>query len=302
MNDETVSINSGNPDPSDEPKFDLFATEVEDNLKEELAKGTFQWTNKYTKVLGVLLIATALVSSGIWYGHYEDSKTKTTSGSSAFASLRAAFASGGFGGFGGGSGGSTGTTGSSASGSSAGGFGGFGGTRVSATITSIKGSTVTLTLDDPTTASSLTAGDQARLTDSGTVAAPGGASTGGAPSGASTSGSPSGSGTTSAKGSTTTSSASGSAPAAGSGNASGGSGSGSGRAGGLFSNPKLTACLTKAGVKLTAGSRPNFQDPNTITALRTCFTQLGITPGGFGGGGSGGGASGGAAPAPGATK
>ena len=132
MNDETVSINSGNPDPSDEPKFDLFATEVEDNLKEELAKGTFQWTNKYTKVLGVLLIATALVSSGIWYGHYEDSKTKTTSGSSAFASLRAAFASGGFGGFGGGSGGSTGTTGSSASGSSAGGFGGFGGTRVSA--------------------------------------------------------------------------------------------------------------------------------------------------------------------------
>ena len=302
MNDETVSINSGNPDPSDEPKFDLFATEVEDNLKEELAKGTFQWTNKYTKGLGVLLIATALVSSGIWYGHYEDSKTKTTSGSSAFASLRAAFASGGFGGFGGGSGGSTGTTGSSASGGSAGGFGGFGGTRVSATITSIKGSTVTLTLDDPTTASSLTAGDQARLTDSGTVAAPGGASTGGAPSGASTSGSPSGSGTTSAKGSTTTSSASGSAPAAGSGNASGGSGSGSGRAGGLFSNPKLTACLTKAGVKLTAGSRPNFQDPNTITALRTCFTQLGITPGGFGGGGSGGGASGGAAPAPGATK
>ena len=302
MNDETVSINSGNPDPSDEPKFDLFATEVEDNLKEELAKGTFQWTNKYTKGLGVLLIATALVSSGIWYGHYEDSKTKTTSGSSAFASLRAAFASGGFGGFGGGSGGSTGTTGSSASGGSAGGFGGFGGTRVSATITSIKGSTVTLTLDDPTTASSLTAGDQARLTDSGTVAAPGGASTGGAPSGASTSASTSGSGTTSAKGSTTTSSASGSAPAAGSGNASGGSGSGSGRAGGLFSNPKLTACLTKAGVKLTAGSRPNFQDPNTITALRTCFTQLGITPGGFGGGGSGGGASGGAAPAPGATK
>ena len=302
MNDETVSINSGNPDPSDEPKFDLFATEVEDNLKEELAKGTFQWTNKYTKGLGVLLIATALVSSGIWYGHYEDSKTKTTSGSSAFASLRAAFASGGFGGFGGGSGGSTGTTGSSASGSSAGGFGGFGGTRVSATITSIKGSTVTLTLDDPTTASSLTAGDQARLTDSGTVAAPGGASTGGAPSGASTSGSPSGSGTTSAKGSTTTSSASGSAPAAGSGKASGGSGSGRGRAGGLFSNPKLTACLTKAGVTLSAGNRPNFQDPNTITALRTCFTQLGITPGGFGGGGSGGGASGGAAPAPGATK
>ena len=156
---------------------------------------------------------------------------------------------------------------------------------------------MTLTLNDPTTASSLTAGDQARLTDSGTVAAPGGAPTGGTAGGAATGGSTSSSGTSNAKGSTTTSSASGSAPAAGSGNA-----SGSGRAGGLFSNPKLTACLTKAGVKLTAGSRPNFQDPNTITALRTCFTQLGITPGGFGGGGSGGGASGGAAPAPGATK
>lgn len=42
MNDETIPINSANPEPSDAPKFDLFATEVEDNLKEELAKGTFQ--------------------------------------------------------------------------------------------------------------------------------------------------------------------------------------------------------------------------------------------------------------------
>ncbi len=66
----------------DAPKFDLFATEVEDNLKEELAKGTFQWTNKYTKVLGTLFVIVGLLSVGTWYGHYEAGKSTTLGASS----------------------------------------------------------------------------------------------------------------------------------------------------------------------------------------------------------------------------
>jgi len=258
MNDEL------NPDA---PKFDLFATEVEDNLKEELAKGTFQWTNKYTKVLGIAFVIVGLLSVGTWYGHYEATKSTTTSAVAGFASLRAAF--------GGGTGLGTGTGAAAA----AGGFGGFGGgTRITGTIQSVKGSTVTITLDDPTQASSLVSGDAARVTDTGAAAA--GASTATtATGGAATSG-----GTTAAA----------PAPAA----SAGASAGTARRAGGAFSNPKLTACLKKAGITLTAGARPNFQDPTTAQALQTCFAQLGITPGG----GFGGGAPGGGAPAPAATK
>lgn len=248
----------------DAPKFDLFATEVEDNLKEELAKGTFQWTNKYTKGLSVLFAIVGLLSVGTWYGHYEATKATSTSGTAAFASLRAAF---------GGGGGAGGTGTGAAAGAAVGGFGGFGGgTRITGTIKSVKGSTVTITLDDPTQASSLVAGDAARVTDSGPAAVGGSTAVVPAPA-ASSAAAPATSGTASP----------------------------TRRAGGAFSNPKLIACLTKAGVTIAAGARPNFQDPATAAALQTCFTQLGITPGG-GGGGFGGGAAGGAAPAPTATK
>lgn len=246
----------------DAPKFDLFATEVEDNLKEELAKGTFQWTNKYTKVLGTLFVIVGLLSVGTWYGHYEAGKSTAGAGASSFASLRASF---------GGGGGAAG-----AAGAAAGGFGGFGGggggTRITGTIKSVKGSTVTITLDDPTQASSLAAGDATRITDTGA-----GAASGTTPSGTAT-------------GEAAIAPAPGvSAPA----------GSGTGRGGGgAFSDPKLIACLTKAGITIAAGARPDFQDPATAAALQTCFTQLGITPGG----GFGGGAAGGAVPTPAATK
>ena len=281
MNDETIPINSANPEPSDAPKFDLFATEVEDNLKEELAKGTFQWTNKYTKVLGIAFVIVGLLSAGTWYGHYEATKTTSTSGAASFASLRAAF------------GGGTGT-GTGAAAAAAGGFGGFGGggTRITGTIKSVKGSTVTILLDDPTQASSLVSGDAARVTDTGAA----GAATGGAAIGGSTTGSGTATGGSAISGGTTSGGSAATIPAP---VASDGASTGTGRrAGGAFSNPKLTACLTKAGITLAAGARPNFQDPKTAAALQTCFAQLGITPGG----GFGGGAPGGAAPAPAATK
>ena len=254
MNDEI------NPDA---PKFDLFATEVEDNLKEELAKGTFQWTNKYTRVLAILFVVVGLLSVGTWYGHYETKKSSSASGLPSFASLRASF--GGGGGFG--AAGGTGTGGAA---------GGFGGNRITGTIQSVKGSTVTITLDDPTQASSLVAGDAARVTDTGAAAA-----------GATTS-------TTQSSTSGTTSTTS-SAPVPAASPAATNSGA---RRGGAFSNPELTACLKKAGITLSATSRPNFQDPATAQAMQTCFTQLGITPGG----GFGGGPAGGAVPTPVATK
>ena len=254
MNDEI------NPDA---PKFDLFATEVEDNLKEELAKGTFQWTNKYTRLLATLFVIVGLLSVGTWYGHYETKKSSSASGLPSFASLRASF--GGGGGFG--AAGGTGTGGAA---------GGFGGKRITGTIQSVKGSTVTITLDDPTQASSLVAGDAARVTDTGAAAA-----------GATTS-------TTQSSTSGTTSTTS-SAPVPAASPAATNSGA---RRGGAFSNPELTACLKKAGITLSATSRPNFQDPATAQAMQTCFTQLGITPGG----GFGGGPAGGAVPTPVATK
>ena len=274
MNDEL------NPDA---PKFDLFATEVEDNLKEELAKGTFQWTNKYTKGLVILFAIVGLLSVGTWYGHYEATKTTSTAGASAFASLRAAF------------GGGTGTgTGTGSAAAAAGGFGGFsgGGTRITGTIKSVNGSTVTITLDDPTQASSLTAGDASRITDTGAA----GSATGGTTAGGTTAGGSSTTGATSNSGAPKSGSTTATTPAPA---VSGAPSTGTGRrAGGAVSNPALTACLKKAGITLSAGARPNFQDPATATALQDCFTQLGITPGG----GLGGGAPGGGAPAPVATK
>jgi hypothetical protein len=278
MNDETTP---------NTPRFDLFATEVEDNLKEELAKGTFQWTNKYTRILGGLFVIVGLLAVGTWYGHYEATKSTTTSVSSRFSSLRAAFGGGGFGGFGG-FGGGTSTTGGSTTGTagaSGGGFGGFGGTRVTGTIKSINGSTVTITLDDPTQSSTLTAGDQARVTDTGNA---GGTSSSGTSTSTTPINPPANNGT-STSGSTTTNTAP--APAA-----SPAATNSTARRRGAFSNPQLTACLKKAGITIAAGSRPNFQDPATAQALQTCFTQLGITPGGGFGGARG------AAPTPAATK
>ena len=240
----------------DAPKFDLFATEVEDNLKEELAKGTFQWTNKYTKVLGTLFVIVGLLSVGTWYGHYEAGKSTAGAGASSFASLRASFGGGG-----------------GAAGAAAGGFGGFGGggggTRITGTIKSVQGSTVTITLDDPTQSSSLTSGDAARITDTGAGAA-GGTTPSGTTAGGTTAPVPGVSAPTRT----------------------------GGTRGGAFSDPKLIACLTKAGITIAAGARPDFQDPATAAAMQTCFAQLGITPGG----GFGGGAAGGAVPTPAATK
>ncbi|MEI6251065.1 MAG: hypothetical protein WCP54_07905, partial [Actinomycetes bacterium] len=119
-------------------EFDIFATPAQDNLGEELAKGSYRWVNKYTRVLGALVLFVGGGASGVWYSQHQSANS--TSVSSGGASLRnlangsgvAAAAA-----FGGGSGrrnrGAGGVAGA------AGGFGGggFGGGATAGTITKI---------------------------------------------------------------------------------------------------------------------------------------------------------------------
>jgi len=250
--------------PDSTPAFDLFGVPDEDNLKEQLAKGTFQWTNKYTRILAIVLVLVGCLSAGAVYGHYE--ATKSSSGgltTGNFASLRSAFAS---------AGGASALAGASgASGFAGGGFGGGGFSRGTAgTVAKVSGNTVTITLNaTPTTP--IKVGDNVTVRGATGGAAAG--LTGG--TGASASGSASGSSAGTSAG----------APA-GAGTASGAPRAGG--AGGRFSNPAFTACLAKAGVTFTAGTRPDFTDPKVAAAIQSCATSLGLSaPGAPGAGGSG---------------
>ena len=73
--------------------------------------------------------------------------------------------------------------------------------------------------------------------------------------------------------------------------------SGGARAGGPFSNPEFTACLTKAGVTFAAGTRPDVTDPKVADALAKCRALLPNTGGGNGFAGRGAGANPSASPA-----
>jgi hypothetical protein len=251
--------------PDSTPAFDLFGVPDEDNLKEQLAKGTFQWTNKYTRILAIVLVLVGCLSAGAVYGHYE--ATKSSSGgltTSNFASLRSAFAS---------AGGASALAGASgASGFAGGGFGGGGFSRGTAgTVAKVSGNTVTITLN-ATPATPIKVGDKVtvRGATAGGAAGGFGGAAGGLTGGTGSSASGSSAGTSAG------------APA------SAGTASGAPRAGGRFSNPAFTACLAKAGVTFTAGTRPDFTDPKVAAAIQSCATSLGLSaPGAPGAGGSG---------------
>ena len=303
---------SNDKNPTSPEDFDLFANPVDNHLAEELAKGTFSWTNKYTKILGVLTVAVALLSVGAWYGHHSATSSSAT-GASSLRSTFARLASSG--GFGGGSGGGSGFGGGSGGGS------GFG-VRITGSIAKVSGSTVTITLADPTQAASLKAGDNARVTDTGAAGGAGGGFAGGAGGAGAAGGAVAGgTGTTTSKSGTHSGYKGGASGASGTSGTSGGAGSatssgvpagapaggsaagGGARGGGMFSNPALTTCLTKAGVSITPGQRPNFQDPTTMAALQGCMKSLGLSFGGGAGGGfagRSGGTSGSGAPGAGA--
>ena len=145
-------------------EFDLFASPKDDHLQDELAKGSYQWTNKYTKVLAGFVVITAALSAGAWYGHH--SATSTSSGTSLRSGL-SGFGNSGFSasGFGNRTRGSGSSSGGTSSGGFNGGGGGFGLPRVTGTVSNVTGSKVTITLDDPTQAGSIKVGDSTRVTD-----------------------------------------------------------------------------------------------------------------------------------------
>ena len=235
-------------------EFDLFAPNVEDNLQEVLAKGSYKWTNKYTAVFAIALVVVTSASAGIWYGHRSAS-------SSATNNIAAAFGRSGRAGFGGNGASASAFASGGASASAGGGFGGGRGTP--GTVTTVKGKTVTITLDtDPTTP--LKAGDTVSVRNSS-----GGQSFGGAA--ATTPTTP----RTSTRGASTPQSTSGATPAP----SITGAGQPGGRGGGLANNPALDACLAKAGVSIAPGQRLDRSDPKVAAALQTCFSAVG---GGFG--------------------
>ena len=259
-------------DNTDSNDFDLFAPPEDDHLQEQLAKGTFQWTNKTTRVLSVLLLFVATLSAGAWYGHRSANSTGASS-ANAFASLRAGRLNT--------SGGLPDPAALAAAGA-AGGFNGF--SRGSAgTITKVSGKTITITLDqDPTTP--LKSGDSISLRPSnGGGGSGGGTIVNGAPSIGS--GATSNRGAGSKKGATTSNS--GTLPTPAPSSSAGGPRGPGGPGGGGFNNPELTACLEKAGVTFTPGTRPDRADPKIAAALQKCFAAVGGPGGGAGGPGFG---------------
>ena len=253
MNNPTYEIPE-EPKNGEVPGFDLFAKPEVDHLKEELARGSYQWTNKFTKILLSALIVVSLLSAGAWYGH-RSAASVGTSGVNGATGL-----TGGFGaGFGNRNNSATGSAApSGAPDANVGGFGG--GNRITGKVSKVSGSSVTITLDDQTQAESIKAGDTMRLTTTG------GGQSGRVP------------GPATSKATTV--------PSAKPTIAVGGQGQGQGQTGGggRFNNPELTACLAKEGVVIEPGSRPDRTDPKVAAAMQKCFPAAGF--GGPGGPGS----------------
>ena len=229
------------------PSFDLFGKPDSDDLKEHLEKGSYQWTNKYTKFLAGAVVVVGLLSVGAWYGHHAATSTSTTT-LNGLSALRSQFGNG--------SGRANSGT-QSTGGFSGGSFGGFGGVRGTGTISKVNGDQVTVKLDDPTQAASLKSGDAARVTDTG-------ASAGG--QAVSPQSNNSNKSSTSIKSPTSSASAK---PSIG-----GGTQIGGGRRG-FFSDPTVQACLKDNGVTLTPGVRPDRNDPKVMAAFAKCLPNFG---------------------------
>ena len=252
--------------------FDLFATDVEDNLQETLAKGGYRWTNKYTAILAGLVLITASVSGGIWYGNKHAASSGAASLAGFASRIRGAAAGGAFTGAAGAAGGA---------GAAAGGFGGagaaggFGGSRITGTVTKVNGTTLTITLD-AAPATPVAPGDAVSVRDTGGTAATGASTATGTqttPTTSSASGTKSGAATAAPS----------SKPSVG--GAAAGNGAAGNGGGGRFSNPAFTACLAKNGVTIAAGARPDRTDPKVAAAIQACASTLGL-PSGAGGGGA----------------
>ena len=289
MSNESKDMNNSHKD------FDLFAQDVDDNLEEQLAKGSYRWTNKYTAALSVLVLISASLSGGIWYGNKHASSSASNSLAGFASRIRGAAAGGAFTGAADPAALAAGAAGAATAGGFAGaaGAGGLGGgARITGTVTKVSGTSVTINLDAAPTTPIATG-------DSVSVRATGGGAAAGAPA--------TGSGTTAtrkkgtaATGTTGTSTAT--KPTVG-GAAAGPAGApqGAGGGGGRFNNPEFLACLTKNGVTLDPGTRPDRTDPKIAAALQTCASTLGLPAAGGGAAGGAAGGGGRAKPSPTAT-
>jgi hypothetical protein len=261
--------NSDDKQSTSAEEFDLFAPPAEDNLQEVLSRGSYKWTNKYTAVLGIALLVVTSGSAGIWYGH------RTTSSGTNFSSNGFNRSS-----FGNRANSSTAAAGSSSNlNSGTGAFdpnavgGGFN-RGASATVSSVDGKKVTLTLEsDPT----VKKGDSVTLRASNARGGNGGNTSTSTNAGVS---SASGTKAGSSKTNTTTTTKSGATPAP----SISSQGRGGGRFGGFTDNPEFVACMKKEGITVSSDTPPDRNDPKTAAALQTCFQTLGGTAGGFGGG------------------
>ena len=117
--------------------FDIFSAPEDDHLAEKISKGSYRWFNKGTAVLGIVLLFSSGVASGIWYSKRPTSTT-ASNGTLSFGSVGATNFGGNFGG-----GNRRSRNGGSGVSANFGGFGG-GGSSTQGTITKIQGNTIYL--------------------------------------------------------------------------------------------------------------------------------------------------------------
>ena len=300
--------------------FDIFSAPEDDHLAEKISKGSYRWFNKGTAVLGIVLLFSSGVASGIWYSKRPTSTT-ASNGTLSFGSVGATNFGGNFGG-----GNRRSRNGGSGVSANFGGFGG-GGSSTQGTITKIQGNTIYLRGADgqaitvkaesttPVIAATTSKLNELKVGDAVTVSGqvgndgtitPTAVSKGELPAGLRFGGGNFGGGngalTNNSTGQSTnskagaqnrrnrqnsnnssannsnTNNANGGAAATGrpsvSGNGGGGNGGGNGGGGRGFNNPEFTACLSKNGVTINQGERPDMQDPKVQAAVEKCRSLL----------------------------
>lgn len=303
--------------------FDLFGSNESDNLQEELAHNSYEWTNTFSWVLAGLLVFTGGVSSGIWYA---TNQNDTSSNKVNFAAQRI-----------GQNANSDDKAGSPKGGNKGGGQNAPKGFSPSAvgTIKKVEGEMLEIETKDGVTVKILSSGETKVISSSADsfaslkigdmISVIGASESDGAinslvitkgelvalepqgakaktPSLANPSAQPGG-GKPEKKGEK----GGGKGKGKGAGKSSeGGSQSGQGSAnttsqtttgpsakqkpagggGGGLNNPEFKACLDKRGVVIKEGERPNMEDPEVATAIRECRSVLPPRKGGGQGGGS----------------
>ena len=65
-------------------EFDIFASGQDDRLEEMLNKGSYKWTNKFTRFALILFLIVTSASAGAWY----QSKQSVSNAANSITSLQ----------------------------------------------------------------------------------------------------------------------------------------------------------------------------------------------------------------------